>query len=215
VAEPTANLIAHDRLADRPAHDESHLGLLINASSYDQVADKQRPADPATTPGRGGEVRPAAHPGGCGKHRAPPSRHCTGQTRAGQTLTRARPLRRRAASTARPARVRMRSRNPCVFARRRLFGWNVRLLTETPGESQSPRRQPSGVTTTTGPTPVTPKTRLAHARWTDSAASQVASKARPAKATLTSHFSQASRSEAPCSVPAGTTPANTDTHRFP
>src|SRR5437764_9484196 len=31
---------------------------------------------------------------------------------------------------ARPARVRMRSRKPCVFARRRLFGWNVRLLTE-------------------------------------------------------------------------------------
>ncbi len=50
-----------------------------------------------------------------------------------QTLTRARPLRRRAARTARPARVRMRSRNPCVFARRRLFGWNVRLLTGTPG----------------------------------------------------------------------------------
>ena len=49
---------------------------------------------------------------------------------ADQTLTRARPLRRRAASTARPARVRMRSRKPCVFARRRLFGWNVRLLTE-------------------------------------------------------------------------------------
>ena len=30
---------------------------------------------------------------------------------------------------ARPARVRMRSRKPWVFARRRLFGWNVRLLT--------------------------------------------------------------------------------------
>jgi hypothetical protein len=56
------------------------------------------------------------------------------QDRAGQTLTRARPLRRRAARTARPARVRMRSRNPCVFARRRLFGWNVRLLTGTPGQ---------------------------------------------------------------------------------
>ena len=56
-----------------------------------------------------------------------------GQGGAGQTLTRARPLRRRAARTARPARVRMRSRKPCVFARRRLFGWNVRLLTGTPG----------------------------------------------------------------------------------
>jgi hypothetical protein len=49
-----------------------------------------------------------------------------------QTLTRARPFRRLAARTARPARVRMRSRKPCVFARRRLFGWNVRLLTRTP-----------------------------------------------------------------------------------
>jgi hypothetical protein len=28
---------------------------------------------------------------------------------------------------ARPARVRMRNRNPWVLARRRLFGWNVRL----------------------------------------------------------------------------------------
>src|ERR1700719_3839171 len=40
-----------------------------------------------------------------------------------------RPLRRRADTMARPARVRMRNRKPCVFARRRLFGWKVRLLT--------------------------------------------------------------------------------------
>jgi hypothetical protein len=43
-------------------------------------------------------------------------------------------LRRRAARMARPALVRMRSRKPCVLARRRLFGWNVRLLT---GDSRS------------------------------------------------------------------------------
>ena len=36
---------------------------------------------------------------------------------------------RRPARMARPARVRIRRRNPWVFARRRLFGWNVRLLT--------------------------------------------------------------------------------------
>jgi hypothetical protein len=63
----------------------------------------------------------------------PPARSRGHRGRAGQTLTRARPLRRRAARIARPARVRMRSRNPCVFARWRLFGWNVRLLTGTPG----------------------------------------------------------------------------------
>jgi hypothetical protein len=40
-----------------------------------------------------------------------------------------RPLPRRAARIARPARVRMRSRNPWVRDRRRLFGWKVRLLT--------------------------------------------------------------------------------------
>jgi hypothetical protein len=40
-----------------------------------------------------------------------------------------RPLRRRAVTIARPARVRIRKRKPCVLARRRLFGWKVRLLT--------------------------------------------------------------------------------------
>ena len=39
-----------------------------------------------------------------------------------------RPLRRRAARIARPARVFMRRRKPWVFARRRVFGWKVRLL---------------------------------------------------------------------------------------
>jgi hypothetical protein len=47
----------------------------------------------------------------------------------GQTARRLRPLVRREDRMARPARVRMRSRKPCVLARRRLFGWKVRLLT--------------------------------------------------------------------------------------
>lgn len=38
-----------------------------------------------------------------------------------------RPLLRRPDTMARPARVRMRRRKPCTLARRRLFGWNVRL----------------------------------------------------------------------------------------
>jgi hypothetical protein len=46
-----------------------------------------------------------------------------------QADSRVRPLLRRFATIARPARVRMRSRKPWVFARRRLFGWKVRLLT--------------------------------------------------------------------------------------
>jgi len=46
-----------------------------------------------------------------------------------QAVRRPRPLARRAEMIARPARVRMRSRKPWVFARRRVLGWNVRLLT--------------------------------------------------------------------------------------
>jgi hypothetical protein len=47
-----------------------------------------------------------------------------------QAASRERPLRRRPARIARPARVRIRRRKPCVLCRRRLFGWKVRLLTE-------------------------------------------------------------------------------------
>jgi hypothetical protein len=120
-----------------------------------------RPCSPRTRPGqarhapagRAGAQTPAAAPRG-GRPASPwrtrsssasvPPREAPAITgagaglrrprfRAGQALTRERPLRRRAARIARPARVRIRSRNPCVFARRRLFGWNVRLLTGTPG----------------------------------------------------------------------------------
>ncbi len=39
-----------------------------------------------------------------------------------------RPLARRAAKTARPARVAIRARKPCFLARRRVFGWKVRFV---------------------------------------------------------------------------------------
>lgn len=42
---------------------------------------------------------------------------------------------------ARPARVRIRSRNPWVFARRRLFGWKVRLLTVSLHHVSVPRQR--------------------------------------------------------------------------
>jgi hypothetical protein len=45
-----------------------------------------------------------------------------------QADRRVRPLRRRAEMMARPARVRIRRRKPWVRLRRRLLGWNVRLL---------------------------------------------------------------------------------------
>ncbi len=52
-----------------------------------------------------------------------------------QADSRSRPLRRRAARTARPARVLMRTRNPCVFLRLRVFGWNVRFTVLSPRRS--------------------------------------------------------------------------------
>lgn len=61
-----------------------------------------------------------------GRPLVPGAARGTGHERAAtgrQTVSSARPLRRRAARMARPARVRMRSRKPWVFARRRLFGW--------------------------------------------------------------------------------------------
>jgi len=54
-----------------------------------------------------------------------------------------RPLLRRPDTMARPARVRMRRRKPCTLARRRLFGWNVRLPLATAISPQCVRPLPS------------------------------------------------------------------------
>jgi len=108
------------RGANRPADDESYpgrLGGMDPVGPDQQVTHQARPT--RTDPGahRQRELRGAPHPG---------------LGRQDQALSFSRPLCRRAARTARPARVRMRSRKPCVLARRRLFGWNVRLLTGAP-----------------------------------------------------------------------------------
>jgi CheY-like chemotaxis protein len=53
----------------------------------------------------------------------------------------ARPLVRRRRITARPARLRIRSRKPCFFLRLRLFGWYVRFihgLLDRPGRGKGP-----------------------------------------------------------------------------
>jgi hypothetical protein len=192
VAKPPANPVSYHRLADAPAHDESNPRRLIGARPNGKVPDKQRPAEPPTSTYRGLEVCTAPHPRDRRQHRTPPSSRRRG---ASQTLTRARPLRRRAASIARPARVRMRSLNPCVFARLRLFGWNVRLLTETPDtrhRSSAPtiRRHHHGVTnhwTRLARTPV---------QHPGSVTLLVTCKARPPNATLTIPSRQTARRRA-------------------
>jgi hypothetical protein len=55
-----------------------------------------------------------------------------------------RPLSRLALMIARPARVRMRARKPCLRARRRVLGWNVRFTDSRPSRTfttngQAPR----------------------------------------------------------------------------
>src|SRR3954452_5894481 len=102
---------------------------------------RNRPADP-TRPsrprrrardGKGGSGGPwsaAPHAGRTGRPRRTPDAGAGGPARATpQAESFSRPLRRRPARIARPARVRIRSRKPWVLDRRRLFGWNVRLLT--------------------------------------------------------------------------------------
>ena len=99
-----------------------------------QMDDQQRAPGPASSAYRGREVLAPPQPILGGQH---------GMDLVGdQADRRARPLPRRVARIARPARVRMRRRKPWVFARRRLFGWKVRLLTRGLQEccSRSDRR---------------------------------------------------------------------------
>jgi hypothetical protein len=116
VPQPTANLVAYDRAPDDAADDESDLWQHIVVISPEQVDYHVWPAGAATAPNGQREVSTPPHP-------VPGRQHDERRSdRAGQTETRARPLRRRADRIARPARVRMRSRKPCFLWRRRLFG---------------------------------------------------------------------------------------------
>src|SRR5699024_10448223 len=62
------------------------------------------------------------------------------QPRMGQTDSRLRPLARRALMTARPPRVFMRTRKPCVRLRRVTEGWNVRFMVVHPKIKELLRR---------------------------------------------------------------------------
>jgi len=120
-AKPPLDAVSGDRRANRPANYESYPGRFLPVQRVvpdQQMAHHQGPA--------------RAGPGAYGQRELRATAH-TGLGRQDQALSRSRPLRLRAATMARPARVRMRSRKPCVLARRRLFGWNVRLLTGAPG----------------------------------------------------------------------------------
>jgi len=120
LAEPSLDAVSGHRRTNRAADHESYPGRFSGRIAADQqVTHDQRPTRASPVAYGQRELRAPTHPG---------------LGRQDQALSRSRPLCLRAARTARPARVRMRSRKPCVFARRRLFGWNVRLLTGAPGK---------------------------------------------------------------------------------
>ena len=118
-------------------------GSTTPPAKADTADNLTRPAPPAAKPHRevrggvpAGDIEGPRHQAGDLRSPAPAGpRPAISLSARNQTASWSRPLRRRAARTARPARVRIRSRKPCTFARRRLFGWNVRLLTGTPGSS--------------------------------------------------------------------------------
>jgi hypothetical protein len=116
VPQPPPHFIPHHSRADRLAYNEADAHRLLAPAPDEQVPGDQWSSGPAAALDGGGEVRTPPHPRGRRKHGA------TNADRQRQTLTRARPFRRLAARIARPARVRMRRRNPWVFARWRLFG---------------------------------------------------------------------------------------------
>ena len=140
-AAPGAGPPSH-RLRDRPRSPLAAVGQrYCRYRQQRQGAPQQRrrpPAAPAALPWR------TRRDGSVGKQRVTTSEI---RRQAGQADSSVRPLRRRAAMMARPARVRMRKRNPWVLARRRLFGWNVRLpLVTTVGlPVLGARPQPSGL----------------------------------------------------------------------
>lgn len=128
MAKPTLHLVAYDGSAHGFADNETrtrrgsalprHVRVCCTATKVD---DEERASGPASSAYRGREVLAPPQPMLGRQH----VMTCLGN-QADRLL---RPLPRRFARIARPARVRIRRRKPWVLARRRLFGWKVRLLT--------------------------------------------------------------------------------------
>lgn len=102
-SKPTTQQIALDGRPGGAADGEGHLRWYHLGIGNERAPQRIDPHSDAVPP-KAGECVAVADP-------------------VDQTVRRARPLARRDLRTARPARVLMRTRKPCVLARRRLFGW--------------------------------------------------------------------------------------------
>jgi hypothetical protein len=130
MAKSPLHLITDNCSAHRLAHDETRTcrgsalprRVRVRCTAV-QMDDEKWASSPASSPYRGREVLAPPQPILGRQH------VMTCLLSGDQADRRARPLPRRVARIARPARVRIRSRKPWVLARRRLFGWKVRLLT--------------------------------------------------------------------------------------
>ena len=133
MAQPALHPVPDHRSTDCPTDHKSHLGTQrrahcrthrrwrIGGADTGQVYDDGATSRPAAPLHRRRKILATGQTGDSGQQRGSfPNSYA-------QADNSVRPLRRRAARMARPARVRMRNRNPWVLARRRLFGWNVRL----------------------------------------------------------------------------------------
>ncbi len=130
--QPSLHPVPDHRSTHRPTDHESHFGAQVQlhrgarcrwalvGAGTGQMHDHGATGSPTAPLHPRREVVAAGQSDGSGQQR-----EISGGK--GQADNSMRPLRRRAARIARPARVRMRNRNPWVLARRRLFGWNVRL----------------------------------------------------------------------------------------
>ncbi len=108
-AQPTTKEIANDRWADRPADGERKV-TFAGAGARQQRILELEIGTPQRLPSKADAFSTEA------------DEDVTISNRIDQAERRARPLARRAFSTARPPRVLMRARKPCVLARRRAFG---------------------------------------------------------------------------------------------
>jgi hypothetical protein len=106
--------VSLDAAADRLADHHSDPRRLFAGQVATHVHDEAAAPAAGTIADDGGELTGPPHSIRPRQHR--PSRQ------SAYADSEPRPLRRRAAMMARPARVRMRKRKPCVLARRRLFG---------------------------------------------------------------------------------------------
>ena len=123
MAELALHAVADHGVADRLAHDQADArsGIARTRCVVEQMHDQGSTTRPPARTHGAPEGIAVAQPLIDSEHGAVPM--MSGMSALAQTARLLRPLRRRAEMMARPARVRMRRRNPCTLWRRRLFGW--------------------------------------------------------------------------------------------